>query len=70
MISHIDPHSVPLTELDAGSRHLMVERVRQHRLVRQNPPLDDGDVEIEDLHSSFEAGGKNLVAVGVRGRAV
>ena len=70
VVGHVDAHPVTLTELDTRSGHLMVERVGQHGLVGQDPPLDHRHVEIEDLDSPVEASGQHLVALRVRRCAV
>jgi hypothetical protein len=69
-VRHHHANPVPLGHADARPRYLPVDRVGHHLHVGQDAPLDDRQLELEDLDSVLDARFQHLIALGVVGRGV
>src|SRR5918998_1485747 len=70
VVGDVYAHPISFGDADARSRHLAVEGVGLDLLVGQDVPLDNGDIQVEDLDPVLDPGLERLVTSRLGGCSV
>ena len=70
MIRDINTHAIPFSDANARPRHLVVECIGQHLLMRQDVSLDHRGLQIEHFHAVLDLRLEWLITPGIGGRGI